>query len=56
MPFWRPNAGAKIRETFLHPALALGSTVLWGILELIALQRSQRAPRRQVGKSRPIGA
>jgi len=48
--------GARIREVFLHPLLALGSTVLWGILELIALQRSQRAPRQQFGKSRPTEA
>ena len=26
-----------------HPALALGSTLLWGIIELIALLRSYRA-------------
>jgi len=33
------------RKTITHPALALGSTVLWGIVELIALQRSHRANR-----------
>ncbi len=30
------------RKTISHPALALGSTVLWGLLEFIALQRSRR--------------
>lgn len=31
-----------IRKTLSHPALALGSTVLWGIIELIALYRARR--------------
>ena len=35
------------RKTFAHPALALGSTVFWGLIELIALQRSCRANRRR---------
>jgi len=30
-----------IGRTITHPALALGSTVLWGLLEFIALQRSR---------------
>ena len=30
-----------ISRTISHPALALGSTVLWGVLEFIALQRSR---------------
>jgi len=28
-----------------HPALALGSAVLWGVLEFIALQRSRLSHR-----------
>ena len=35
-----------IRKTFSHPLLALGSTLLWGLLELIALQGSRRARKR----------
>lgn len=34
--------GAIILKALLHPGLAIGSTVLWGILEFIALQRTQR--------------
>ena len=30
------------RRAITHPALALGSTVLWGVLELVALQRARR--------------
>lgn len=30
------------RETITHPALALGSTVLWGVLEFMALQGVRR--------------
>jgi len=30
------------RKTFAHPALAIGSTVLWGIIELVALSRAGR--------------
>lgn len=33
------------RKTFAHPVLALGSTVLWGLLEFIALQGARRAMR-----------
>lgn len=33
------------RKTISHPILALGSTVLWGLLEFIALQGSRRAAR-----------
>jgi len=33
------------RKTITHPALALGSTVLWGLVEFMALHRSQRAAR-----------
>lgn len=31
-----------LRKTFAHPALAIGSTVLWGIIELVALSRAGR--------------
>lgn len=34
-----------LRKTFSHPALALVSTVLWGLLEFIALQGKRRAMR-----------
>jgi len=30
------------RKTLAHPALAIGSTVLWGIIELVALSRAGR--------------
>ena len=30
------------RKTITHPALAIGSALLWGLLEFIALQRSRR--------------
>jgi hypothetical protein len=33
------------RKTISHPALALGSTVLWGLVEFMALQGSRRASR-----------
>lgn len=36
---------AIIRKVIFHPGLALGSTVLWGILEFIALQRSNLQSR-----------
>jgi len=29
------------RRTVTHPALAIGSTLLWGLVELLALQRRQ---------------
>jgi len=35
------------RNTIYHPALALGSTLLWGMLEFVALQRTRRAARRR---------
>ncbi|MDP3440278.1 MAG: hypothetical protein U0989_20295 [Azonexus sp.] len=31
------------RKTFAHPVLAIGSTVLWGIIELVALSRAGRS-------------
>jgi hypothetical protein len=35
-----------IRRILLHPALAIVGTLLWGILELLALQRARLAQRR----------
>lgn len=32
-----------LRKTLAHPLLAIGSTVLWGIIELVALNRPSRA-------------
>lgn len=32
-----------LRKTLAHPLLAIGSTVLWGIVELVALNRPARA-------------
>ena len=34
-----------IRKTVTHPMLALGSTLLWGLIEFIALGRSRYASR-----------
>ena len=34
-----------LRKTISHPALALGSTLLWGLVELLALARSRRVLR-----------
>ncbi len=33
------------RKTISHPALALGSTLLWGLIEFIALQSSRLTRR-----------
>jgi hypothetical protein len=33
------------RKTITHPTLALGSTVLWGLLEFVALQGVHRTAR-----------
>jgi hypothetical protein len=30
-----------LRKTITHPALAIGGALLWGIVELIALQRAR---------------
>ncbi len=30
-----------MRRLLTHPALALGSTLLWGVIELLALLRSR---------------
>jgi len=34
-----------LRRTLSHPTLALGSTLLWGVIELVALQNARRAVR-----------
>ena len=41
-----------IGRTLFHPALSLGSTLLWGILEFIALQRSRLAGSGPLSKRR----
>jgi hypothetical protein len=41
---------SKLRDLFKHPALAIGSTVLWGLLELVALTRSRWATRLRHGR------
>lgn len=33
---------STLRKTLAHPALAIGSTLLWGIIELVALSRAGR--------------
>lgn len=33
------------RQAISYPVLAVGSTVLWGLIEFIALQGSRRAGR-----------
>ncbi|WP_422899084.1 hypothetical protein [Propionivibrio sp.] len=38
------------RNTISHPALALGSTLLWGLVEFMALQNSRRAARSKRGR------
>ena len=40
------------RRTITHPAMALGGTVLWGLVEFVALQRSHRAAREKRALSR----
>jgi len=37
---------AIIPKALFHPALALVGTLLWGILEFIALQRAHRSSRK----------
>lgn len=34
-----------IQKSLTHPLLALGSTLLWGVIELVALNRRHRADR-----------
>lgn len=34
-----------IRKTLTHPALALGSAAIWGLIELVALNHSRRSGR-----------
>lgn len=37
----------RLRQIVCHPALALASTLLWGLLELIALQAAQRVRNKE---------
>jgi len=37
--------GKFLRNSFSHPVLALGSTMLWGVIEWFALQSSRRPPQ-----------
>ena len=41
------------RRAFTHPALALGSAVLWGLLEFMALQNARRTTRIPTSPSTP---
>jgi len=34
-----------MRKPLTHPVLALGSTVIWGLIELVALNRLRRNQR-----------
>jgi len=34
-----------IQKSLTHPLLALGSTLLWGVIELVALNRRLRSGR-----------
>lgn len=34
-----------IRKTLTHPVLAIGSTVIWGLIELVALNLFRRSGR-----------
>ena len=36
------------RRTVTHPLLAIGSTLLWGVVELLALQRNRVSARREL--------
>jgi len=35
----------NIRKLLTHPVLALGSTVIWGMIEFVALNRLRRNER-----------
>jgi hypothetical protein len=41
------NMTDMLRRTVTHPLLAIGSTLLWGVVELLALQRSRLARARE---------
>lgn len=36
-------------KTISHPILAFGGTLLWGLIEFIALQKSRRSTRSKTG-------
>lgn len=40
--FARPTMKQIIHRTLTHPLLAIGSTLLWGVVELLALNRRRR--------------
>ncbi|HEX6736065.1 MAG TPA: hypothetical protein VF096_14755 [Azonexus sp.] len=40
-----PPMPILLRKTLSHPLLALGSTMLWGLIELVALNRYRRPGR-----------
>ena len=42
------------RRTITHPALALGSTLMWGLVEFMALQGSHRAKHTPDGDENPL--
>jgi hypothetical protein len=43
----RKDMTDMLRRTVTHPLLAIGSTLLWGVVELLALQRSRIARARE---------
>ena len=40
-----------MRRFTVHPALALGSTLLWGLIELLALLRSRWSANGRAGRA-----
>jgi len=44
-PARTPLMRSIIRKTLTHPTLALGSAALWGLIELVALNRFWRSGR-----------
>jgi hypothetical protein len=42
-----------MRRFVAHPALALGSTLLWGVIELLALWRSRWSNSGRPGRGEP---
>ena len=39
-----------IRRWIAHPSVAFGSTLLWGVVELLALARSRWSMRLRLGR------
>jgi hypothetical protein len=49
------DMGKFFRNTLSHPALALGSTMLWGLIECFALMGSRRStPSRRIKASKAL--